>query len=354
MSQLEGALDGTVSWIEDRGRRVPQSFGDPLTELGRLEAMAAVVDLTHMAWVRVSGAERTAFLSGLITQQIRKATPERAIYAGMLTPQGRFLWDFTLVDHDEGYRLITEPDRAAQLADRLFFYLLRTKAKVEAPRPGEGLLALAGPEAATVLGGLWPALADDLLRAERGDAFTPESGMKVWRDPRHVSCGWRLLAPSSRLPTLWNALASAPGCAPAGWTAWEHHRIRHAIPRAGAELLPEETIPTEAGFVELNAVDFGKGCYVGQETIARTHHRGTLKHHLYRLTFHDSQEAPRVGAEVQLPSGKAAGRVSSVSRIGGESIGLAVLRDADVESGHPLTAEGVSLTVQRPEWMTGG
>ncbi len=228
---------------------------------------------------------------------------------------------------------------------RLNFYKMRTKAEVVEVTDEYGLLALAGPECATRLKKLHPEW--DIDGAQPGTVFIHDGEIHLFKDPRHEAFGWRLLAPVSRLPELWDALAAE--FTPVGLQAWEHQRMAAMLPRSGFELVPDKTMPLEVGYDELNAVSFTKGCYIGQETIARAHHRGTIRFRLYGISMEDGA-AVQSGTPVLLPDGKEAGRMASVSHLAGQSIGLAVLRISDVESGQPLSVDGHPIKARKPDW----
>ncbi|MEO5372618.1 MAG: hypothetical protein H7833_21330, partial [Magnetococcus sp. DMHC-1] len=123
MSSLRRHLPSTISWIDDRGSPAPERFAADLdTERSALQHGVALVDLSHGGIVTLSGVDRGSFLGGLITNQIKDVSASRSIYTAMLTPQGRFLWDFTIVDAGDRLHLLTEPDRVPQLMERLAMY----------------------------------------------------------------------------------------------------------------------------------------------------------------------------------------------------------------------------------------
>ena len=346
MHPLTACLNEPIHWTTDRGAETPGHYGDPARELERLRDQAALVDLSHRGCVEISGEQRIEFLSGLITNQIRHVSPSRTIYAALLSPQGRFLWDFAILAQDDRLLLSVEPGQAPRLVQRLSMYLLRTKARIRDLGGERFELAIAGPEAQQRLSACFPDL--ELTEAPLGATSALADGVRLWRDPRHPACGWRLAGPVAGLAGHWRRLSET--IPPAGFDAWEAHRIAQSLPRGGNELAPDETIPLEAGFLEMNGVDFTKGCYVGQETTARTHHRGTLKKRLFQLRFADAARVAAPGTPVLAGEDREAGRVGSASSLNG--LGLAVLRLADVAAGKPLTAGGIAVTAQKPGWAT--
>ena len=243
------------------------------------------------AVLRMAGADVRDVLQNVVTNDIGRVTPGRAVYAALLTPQGKYLFDFLLVEGPDGALLIDcAADRAEALAQRLRIYCMRRDARLT----GEA--------------GLGVALA-------WGDTAAPE-GELVVPDPRAAALGWRIYAADPE------AALAATGAMAADRAAYDALRIAHMVPASGIELVPDETYILEAGFEALNGVDFRKGCYVGQEVTARMHHKTVLKKRLVRVRV-EGEAAP--GTPVTTPmtaGGKPAGTLFSQS--GGQ--GLAHLR----------------------------
>ncbi|MFQ5567405.1 MAG: YgfZ/GcvT domain-containing protein [Paracoccaceae bacterium] len=236
--------------------------------------------------LRMAGADVRDVLQNVVTNDIDRLAPGRAVYAALLTPQGKYLFDFLLLEGPDGAVLIDcAADRAEALAQRLRMYCLRRDAAVT----GE-----AGRGVALVWGEPSP----------EGDLVVP--------DPRAAALGWRIYAADPA------AALTATGAAPADRAAYDALRIAHAVPASGIELVPDQTYILEAGFEALNGVDFRKGCYVGQEVTARMHHKTELRKRLVRVRV-EGDAAP--GTPVTA-AGKPAGTLYSQS----DGQGLAHLR----------------------------
>ncbi len=253
--------------------------------------------------LRLTGAEARGFLQDLVTNDIRRAEGDRAVYAALLTPQGKYLSDFfVLADGPEDLLIDVARDQAQALGQRLAMYRLRRKVGIEVAPLGVALVwGEAAPEA--------------------------PAGARLVPDPRDPRLGWRLYAPDAE------AALAALGAAPAEPAAWDALRVAAAVPESGRELTPD-TFVLEAGFERLNGVDFRKGCYVGQEIVARMKHKTELRRGLVRVAV-EGEAAP--GAEVLSQDGRTAGILHTV--VGGE--GLAHLR-LDRAQGE-MTAEGATL-----------
>jgi folate-binding protein YgfZ len=176
------------------------------------------------------------------------------------------------------------------------------------------------------------------LPAEPG-AVRPFDGGIALVDPRLAALGARIVADRHDFVRF-----GAPGLVEADFAAYDRHRLGLGIPDASRDLVPEKSILLEAGFDELNGVDWQKGCYVGQELTARTKYRGLIKKRYFPVRIDGA--APEPGAIVRL-DGKDAGEMRSAR----DGIGLALLRLDAVGADRPLTAGAARLTPLRPDWL---
>jgi folate-binding protein YgfZ len=257
---------------------------------GAAEGLGGFV--AERAILRVAGEEARDWLQGLVTNDVARLGPGAPVYAALLTPQGKYLFDFFLVDPGDGAVLIdVAADRAADLLKRLSLYRIRRKVTVEDVSEAWGVALV------------W------------GDGLpTPAAPAFAVADPRAAALGWRIYAPDAA------AALAAMGAAEAPRAAYDALRVACAAPETGVELVPDDTFILEAGFDRLHGVDFRKGCYVGQEVTARMRHKTELKKGLVRVAVEG--DAPPPGTPAQTPEGKPAGVLFTVA--GGE--GLAHLR----------------------------
>ncbi len=212
---------------------------------------------------RITGADRETFLQGLVTNDVHGL--DRATYAALLTPQGKFIADFFLVPEDDAILLDVASDLAMGLLQKLNMYKLRSDVVLEKTD----------------------------LYAIRGIMLPiPDGGHE---DPRHPALGWRLYS-------------ETPGEPPA--IDWDLIRVTHAIPEIGHEL-SSETYILEAGFERLNGVDFKKGCYVGQEVTARMKHKTELRKGFVRVGL--DGPVPTQGTKVTTEDGKEVGVLTTVA-----------------------------------------
>ncbi len=282
------------------------------------------VPLADRGVVSVSGEDAQSFLQGLITNDIEKVSKTTAIYAALLTPQGKFLHDFFIVQHKDRYLLDCDVSRIPDLIKRLSMYRLRAKVDI-------------ADESATFSVGIMLEPDGAASTSEAGAAKTRFDGVS-YIDPRHAGLGERtirLIDEDDTFPTDETVLAS-------NRAEYDARRIALGIPDSRADLVPEKSLPLEVGFDELNGVDFQKGCYVGQEVTARMKHRSLVKKRLFPVTF-DGDLAP--GSSVSAGD-IVAGEIYS-ARTGS---GLALLRLDLAEMGD-LSVDGVDVTPEKPGWM---
>ena len=290
------------------------------------EASFALLD--DRSILAVSGADRRIFLQGLVSNDVEKVGPRQACYAALLTAQGKYLHDFMMIELGGAVLLEAEAGRLGDLKLRLSMYRLRAKAALD-ERPELAVAAVFGEGARAAMG----------LSEEPGSARPFASGV-AFVDPRLAALGVRCILPNTDLRS---ALEGA-GLAETGFPVYDRLRLELGIPDGGRDLVPEKSILLEAGFDELNGVDWQKGCYVGQELTARTKYRGLIKKRLMPVEI--DGPAPGPGTIVT-----AEGREVGEMRSSRDGLGLALLRIEPVVEGKHLKAGDTTLVPSKPSWM---
>ncbi len=274
-----------------------------------LSVMTILALLLDRAVLAVTGPDRVAFLQGLVSNDVAQAASGRAVWAALLTPQGKWLADFFILSDGERLLLDCEAAQIDDLARRLLRYRLRAKAVVES--------------AELAVHVAWnPAAPGPSPEVPPGTVAAP--------DPRLPEAGWRMLAP-------------APLAAPDDG-AWDSHRLRLGLPNGSCDLEADKTVLLEAGFDELSGISWTKGCYMGQELTARTRYRGLLKRRLVPVGACDGATLPPPGTPV-LRDGTEVGSMRS----GREGLGLALLRLDALHS--TLRSGAVTMAPHIPGWM---
>ena len=284
--------------------------------------------LQDRAVLAVSGADCRTFLQGLVSNDVERMGPEQALYAALLTAQGKYLHDFMIIEFDGALWLEAEAGRLSELKRRLSVYRLRAKTILD-ERPELAVAAAFGEGARAAMN----------LSEEPGAARPFASGV-AFVDPRLAALGVRCILPRTDI----RQALEGTGLEEAGFAAYDRLRLELGIPDGGRDLVPEKSILLEAGFDELNGVDWQKGCYIGQELTARTKYRGLIRKRLMPVEI--DGPAPTPGTIVT-----ADGRDVGEMRSSRDGLGLALLRIEPVVEGKRLKAGNATLLATKPGWM---
>ena len=319
----ESQAAGEAVYTHPAGRSVPVQHQELAAGYAALREAAALIDLSHRTVLRLSGKKAVELLNSVLTNQV----PEGAhlgVYALLLNPKGRIQTDLRLLKGDEDVLIDVEPEGAAAAKELLGryapFYRVELDDLSETDAPW-GVLGLYGPRAGDLLDG--PELAEHETAGRTVGAATVLGAGVSAPVP-----GYDLLGPADALSAAREHLAGR-GAVCAGFGAYETARIEAGIPRFGSDITPDN-FPAEVGILE-RAVSFEKGCYPGQETVARMHYRGHPNRLLCRLIA--DGPSPEPGAPI-VQTAKQVGRITSVAPlpVNGETLALGYLsRNADAQ-----------------------
>ncbi|MBC6439318.1 MAG: folate-binding protein YgfZ [Rhodospirillales bacterium] len=289
------------------------------------------IALTDRAVLRVSGPEARGFLQGIVTNNVERVDPTRAIYSALLTPQGKFLFDFIMADDGTGGLLIdTAHNRAAELSKRLGFYKLRARAEITDVSDDVVVTALIGDGASEAV----------KLHSRIGNAWRNDAVVYMV-DPRLATLGVRCLHPADTQPLADHVEGTLDD--------YHTHRMALAVPEAGADVLVDKSFILESNFEELNAVDFEKGCYVGQELTARTKYRGTVRRRLFAVKADD--DLPDAGTPITVGTAEIGELRSAIN-----GRGIALIRTDRLEEvggdAAEVMAGDVRVTPVKPDWVS--
>lgn len=273
--------------------------------------------------VAVTGADARDFLQGLVTNDVARVVADRAIYAALLSPQGRFLHDFFIAEIGDALFLDCESARRADLLRRLGRYRLRSKVDISDASENLGVAVLFGGDALQQAG----------LAGEPG-AARPLGGGIVFTDPRDPALGARAILPRNDA----GAVLEAEGFVAGDAADYESLRLGRGVPDGSRDLPVEKALPMENRFEELGALDWDKGCYVGQELTARMKHRALIKKRL--VAFAVTGPVPEPGTPVTMD-----GRDVGEMRSGADGRALALVSVEAADAGIPLAAGDATLTV---------
>jgi folate-binding protein YgfZ len=272
--------------------------------------------------VKVAGDDARGFLNGLVTNDIAKVAPGKPRFAALLTPQGKIIIDFIVaeapINDGGGFFLDCPRALASALVEKLNFYKLRAKVICE--------------DLSSVLGVM--AIWDGTAESEYGLSYP---------DPRLPALGSRIMLP----PHLAEEAAADLGGMLAGADAYEAHRIALGVPRGGLDFIYGDTFSHEADMDQLNGVDFGKGCYIGQEVVSRVEHRASARSRVVPIVY--DEFAPSSGLPV-MAGDRQIGTLGSTAK----GHGLALMRldrigDA-LAAGATIEAGGIAIRAVKPAW----
>jgi folate-binding protein YgfZ len=286
---------------------------------------AALVDRSESGKLALTGSEAKAFLNGQVTNEIEALEPGHGCYAALLTHKGKMLADLRVIDTGSELLLLCERSALQALFDAIRRYKIGFDVELHKRTLERGLLSLIGPRADALLGAELPAQEHANVQSDLGMLIRTDVGVDVVCDS----------ADTERVKA---ALLEA-GAVEADEAIAEIVRVEHGRPRYGVDL-DDSVIPQEAGLNE-RAVSFTKGCYVGQETVARLFYKGKPNRHLRGLRL---GEEVQPGTELRLGE-REVGTLTSVARspkLG--AVGLALVR-REAQPGDVLDAAGVSATV---------
>jgi len=274
--------------------------------------------------IELSGDEAAVFLQGLVSNDVSRLHKGDAVYAALLTPQGKFLHDFFLLSWQNSILIDCDRDALPDLLSRLTMYKLRSKVIIAALPENRGVAAIWGNQ-------------EPEIRNQK-----PE--IRIFPDPRLAQMGWRAVGEIE-------AVKSWCSDQKAGQNSSEDYdrlRLELGVPEGARDMIREKSLLLEFGFEDLHGVDFRKGCYVGQEVTARSKYRGQVRKFIYQA--HAADALPLPGTPVML-EGVPAGELRSSAG----NIGLALLNVAMVEKAQAgnmnFHAEGIAFKPTLPPWV---
>ncbi|NOZ67343.1 MAG: folate-binding protein YgfZ [Alphaproteobacteria bacterium] len=265
------------------------------------------IPLPNRAIITLSGPDRKSLLQGLITNDINKLSADNSLYAALLTPQGKYLHDFFIMERDDILYLDCERDRLADLFRRLMMYRLRAEVDIVDCSTKYTIFAA---------------------------GTSSNDGAISAADPRHPDMGYRLILSAAK------AEYSDRDAAP-----YDQLRLSLGLPDGSRDFDVDKTLILEGNMEELHGVDFDKGCYVGQEVTARMKHRTSLKKRLLPVTVEG--DLPARGTEITDENGKKVGDIRS----GFQGRAMGYFRLAHMTFGKTYHCDTATLTPWRPDWL---
>ncbi|OIR04264.1 tRNA-modifying protein YgfZ [mine drainage metagenome] len=264
---------------------VVQHFGDSAAERIATRDGTVLSDLSQFGIIKASGEEAKGFLHNLFSSDVNALTPQQALPSSFNTAKGRTLATFLIWRNETEYFLHLPQSLLAPIQKKLSMFVLRAKVKIENASDDIVCLGLSGANAATLLQQHFPVLP----RSPLDIVYHEDTGLIRLGADR-----FQLNATPQRAPALWKQLSA--GARPVGSPCWDWLNIRAGIP----VILPqtqEAFVPQMANLDLIGAVNFKKGCYPGQEIVARMQYLGKNKRRMY-LAHVESDAAPQAGDEL--------------------------------------------------------
>ncbi|MGB8888208.1 MAG: glycine cleavage T C-terminal barrel domain-containing protein [Candidatus Korobacteraceae bacterium] len=324
-----------------RGADTPATYGDTADEFCALLQGSALFDLSWQAKLVLSGEDRVRWLNGMVTNNIRDLALNHGVYSFLLNAQGRNQGDLTAYNRGDYLLVTTDRAQAPAIAEIFERYIIMDDVEVADISDKLGAIGIAGPKAREVL----TAADIEVSQLEAGqviDTVWRELGISIARSVQPQFDGYEIWIATENVEKVWDALVQA-GATPAGSDALELYRIARGVPRFGVDLR-ERDLPQETG--QRHALNFSKGCYIGQEIVERIRSRGNV--HRVFVGLEVQGEPPQAGAKVRAGD-KEMGEITSAARIpfpaGERTLALGYLRREAAAPGTTVDINGQSATV---------
>jgi folate-binding protein YgfZ len=343
VTTLQEKLASAAVRLENyRGADTPASFGDTPGEFRALLEGCGLFDMSWQAKLVLTGEDRVRWLNGMVTNNVRDLAVGHGVYNFVLTPQGRIVGD--LVAYNRGDFVLVTTDRAQAPAVTEIFdrYIIMDDVEVADISDKLSAVGLAGPNAAQVLN----AAGIDVSQLDPGqviDLVWRDMGISVARSTHPNMDAFEIWFAVEQADRVWDELVAA-GATPVGSEALELYRIARGVPLYGRDFgqrdLPQET-------EQKHALNFTKGCYIGQEIVERIRARAIL--HRTFTGFVVEGEPPQLGTKVQ-SEGKNIGEITSAARVpfpsGERTVALGYLRREFEAPGTAVQVGEQKATVQ--------
>jgi len=322
------------------GWQVVQRFSSVEAEYWALHKTAGWIDLSCSGIFEVKGDDRTRFLHGMLTNDIKSLAPGCGCYAASLSPQGRLVGDLRVFCCEESLLLTTEPAVREKLGPALRKYIIGDRPVLLDRSEELAILSLQGPRATALLAKVFPEVASLEKPYSHQAADLAGARVRICHVCRTGWGGYDFIVERPMLRLVWNLIlqdGKQEGAEPVGFEGLNVHRVEAGIPWYGLDM-DESTLPIEAG-LEKSAISFNKGCYVGQESVARITYRGHVNRKLVGLRLSGSRPASQ-GNKIWRDSQEVGWVTSSVHswRLGA-AIALAYLRREVLDAAAPVSID---------------
>ena len=344
--QAQGEGLGATAVAEYRGVTTAARFSDPDTEFAKLRKECGVYDLGYRTKISLTGADRVRWLNGMVTNNIRDLAAGQGVYAFLLNPQGRILGDLYAYNRGESIVVDTDHSQVEKILATFDHYIIMDDVEVKNLSDSVTALGITGPKSRQVL-------------AAAGIAIPDTSPLQIFEAKCTCDCGcvqftavrgedaeyetYELWLAPGDIRKTWDALV-AHGATPVGSEALEIHRIASGIPLYGIDIR-ERDLPQETE--QARALNFSKGCYIGQEIVERIRSRGAV-HRKFSGFIFDGTQAVCAGTKI-VSGEKEVGEVTSATTVrfpnAEKTVALGYLRREIANPGRELMIGGVNAII---------
>jgi folate-binding protein YgfZ len=333
---------GAADTAEYRGAITAARFGDPQAEFSALRSACGVYDLGHRAKILLTGGDRVRWLNGMVTNNVRDLAADHGLYAFLLNPQGHILGDLYAYNRGESITVDTDSAQIEKILATFDHYIIMDDVEVKNLSGELTALGVAGPKARAVLSSAGFTI-PDLKALQILSASWQGIGCTLVRNEDEQHAGYEIWLAPDKVRHLWNALVSA-GATPIGSEALEMHRIVSGIPRYSVDIR-ERDLPQETE--QARALNFNKGCYVGQEIVERIRSRGAV-HRKFSGFIADGDVQFARGTKI-IAGEKEVGEITSAAAIpaphGEKTVALGYIRREAGSPGREVMLGAVKATV---------
>jgi len=314
------------------------SFGNIERELTCAQNENIICDLSHLDLLALSGSDALTFLQGQVTNDVKLLNDNSAHYTGYCNPKGRLLALFLAYSHDNKLYLQLNHKLAEPITKRLQMYIMRSKVTISNASDSIVKIGLSGKDIVPLLGEFFtqvPQQAFEVANTENVSLIRLPTRLN--EIPR-----FEIICETERAKSIWQSLKIH--CKPVGKPSWEWLEIQAGIPDIYFNT-QEEFVPQMVNLDVLGAISFKKGCYTGQEIVARTHYLGKVKRRTY-LAHISTSAPPQAGDDVENSNNEIVGKIvrSTLAPAGGYSV-LVEVRLESLESGN-INWQGKEIAIQ--------
>lgn len=299
----------------DLGQECVLDYGSPVDEYRMLRQQVVLVDLSHRGRLCLMGADRGRLLHGQVTNDVLGLKSGEGCQAALVTAKGRFEADLAIHVLPDEILMEFDPGLTESLTQRFDHYIVADDVQVVDVAPHFALFTLQGPKSADVLQTLREGDPVSTREFQVTDWSHPEWGeLYVMRRNRCGELGYDIYVPMEVVTSVWEALVQSTrqvGGGPAGWTALDWRRVEAGIPRFGVDLDATHLAPEAGAEYVRRAINYGKGCYIGQEVIARIRTYGQVTKSLQGLWLPTGMDTLPKRGEKLLVDGRERGYITS-------------------------------------------